>query len=72
MTKAFDKIAAGLADATAYAKGNKTKGLVAETKILSPFVPSEVEGPVRAKPRTLRANTSRLRAGRTVLGLVQN
>ena len=29
MTKAFDKIAAGLADAIAYAEGDTTKGRVA-------------------------------------------
>ena len=29
MTKAFDKIAAGLADAIAYAQGDMTKGRVA-------------------------------------------
>ena len=29
MTKAFDKIAGGLADAIAYAKGDTTKGRVA-------------------------------------------
>ena len=29
MSKAFDKIAAGLADAIAYAEGDKTKGRVA-------------------------------------------
>ena len=34
----------------------------------TPFVPSEVEGPVRAKPRTLCARSPRLRSGTNGVG----
>ena len=50
MTKAFDKIAAGLADAIAYAEGDTTKGrtapdpdvkaIRAKTKLTLPNTPS--------------------------------
>ena len=56
MSKAFDKIAAGLTDAIAYAEGDKTKGRVAAGPACTgegrgQAFPERVEGAIRAKTR---------------------
>lgn len=62
MTRAFDKIAAGLADAIAYAEGDTTKGRVAAGPARpraggDQACPELVEGAIRAKTRLSQAES---------------